>query len=202
MKGVDAAIEIMQLLGELQRGDESGHGAQEVAQRGCARIEIHEHEIFPNVDGDGHEPIFCAIEIADAFELDHALERAVDAISPAMIGTAELLGAAVRFGDHRGGVMAANVVESAQLRVLATDDDDGLAGDIGGEEFPFFADLIEAAGDLPGLAKDGVELQCLNARIAIPRRRDGGCFLERVGGIVEVQDFADALLHIQLLGRR
>ena len=195
MKGVDAAIEIMKFFRELQRGDESRHGAKKIAQRRGVRVEIHEDEVFPRIDEDRDEAIVCAIEIADALELDHAFEGAVDAIGPAMIRTAELLRATLRIGDHCGGVMPANVVEGAQLRVIAADDHDRFAGEVGSEEFSFFANLIEAAGDLPCFAKYGGKLQCLNARVAVPGRGDGGGFLQRIGGIVQAQDFADALLH-------
>jgi hypothetical protein len=195
IQGIDAAIEVSELLRELQRGDEFRNGAEEFAKRGGLGIEIDEDEIFPGVYGDGDKTILRAIEIADAVEFDHAFEGAVDAVGPAVIGAAKLFGAAVGFRDDGGGVMAADVVEGAELRVVAADDDDGLAGDVGGEERAVFANVIEAAGDLPAFSEDGRELQFVYARVAIPGRGNRGGFLERIGGIVQVQDFADALVH-------
>jgi len=195
IEGVDAVIEVTELLGELQRGDEFRNGAEEFAKRDGLGIEIDEDEIFPGVDGDGDEAILRAIEIADAVELDHAFESAVDTVGPAVVGAAKLFGAAVGFGDDGGGVMAANIVEGAELRVVAADDDDGLAGDVGGEERTIFTNLIEAAGNLPAFSEDGRELQFVNARVAIPGRGNGRGLLQRIGGIVQVQDFADAVVH-------
>ncbi len=195
IESVDAAIEVLELLRELQRGDEFRNGAEEFAKWGGLGIEIDEDEIFPSVDTDGGKTILRAIEIADPLELDHAFEGAVDAVGPAVIGAAKLFGAAVGFGDDGGGVMAADVVEGAELRVAAADDDDGLAGDVGGEEFTIFANLIEAAGYLPAFSEHSRELQFVNARVAIPGRGNRGGFLQRIGGVVQIQDFADALVH-------
>jgi hypothetical protein len=141
------------------------------------------------------QAVLRAVEIAHAVELDHAFEGAVDAVGPAVIGAAKLFGAAVGFRDDGSGVVAADVVEGAELRVVATDDDDRLAGDVGGEEFTIFAELIEAAGDLPAFSKHGRELQFINAGIAIPGRGNRRRFLQGIGGIVQVHDFADALAH-------
>jgi hypothetical protein len=195
IEGVDAAIEVLELLGELQRSDEFRNGGEEFAKRGGLGIEIDEDEIFPGVDGDGDEAILRAIEVADAVELDHAFEGAVDTVGPAVIGAAKLPGAAVGFGDDGGSVMAANIVEGAELRVVAADDDDGLAGDVSCKERTVFTNLIEAAGGLPAFSEDGRELQFVNAWVAIPRRGNGRGLLQRIAGIVQVQDFADALAH-------
>src|ERR1700682_426604 len=192
---VDAAIEVLQFLRELERRDESWDGAKELAKRRGLRIEVDEDEIFPGFDTDRDESVLRAVEIADTIELDHALKGAVNAVGPAVIGTAKLLGAAVGLRYDGGGMMAANIVERAELRVLATDDDNGLAGNIRGEERTLFANLIQATGDLPGFSKNGRELQFVNARIAIPRRRNRRGLFQRIGGIVQVQDFADALVH-------
>jgi len=195
IQGIGAAIEVSELLRELQWGNEFRDGGEELAQRRGLRIEIDEDEIFPGVDVDRHETILRAVEIADTVEFDHAFQGSVDAVGPAMIGAAKLFGAAVGFWDDGGGVMAADVVEGAELRVVAADDDDGLAGDVGGKERAVFANLIEAAGDLPAFSEDGREFQFVNARVAIPGRGDGRGLLQRIGGIIQAQDFADALVH-------
>src|SRR5882672_10897233 len=75
-------------------------------------------------------PFFRAVEIADAFKLDHAFQRAVDSVGPAVIRAAELLSAALRFGDHRGGMMPADVVKRAQLVVFAAGHDDGFTANV------------------------------------------------------------------------
>ena len=112
---VDAAIEVVEFFCELERGDEFGDGAEEFLERHGFAVEIDEDEIFPGVEADGDEAVVGAIEIADAVELDHAFEGAVDAVGPAVIGAAKLFGAAVGFGDDGGGVVAADVEEGAEI---------------------------------------------------------------------------------------
>ena len=90
--------------------------------RGFA-IKIHEDEIFPSVDTDGDETIILAVEIADTFEFDRALEGAVVAVGPAVIRAAELLGATGGFRNDGGGVVSADVVEGAKLAIFAAGDE-------------------------------------------------------------------------------
>ena len=79
----------------MQRRDEFGDFAEEFTERGGVGVEIDEDEILPGVHAHGDEAIIGAIEIADAFELDHAFERAIVAVGPAVIGAAEIFRAAV-----------------------------------------------------------------------------------------------------------
>ena len=158
-------------------------------------VEIDEDEIFPGVDADGDEAVVGAIEIADAVELDHAFEGAVDAVGPAVVGAAKLFGAAVGFGDDGGGVVAADVEEGAELVVVAADDDDGFAGDVGGEEVAGFADLVEAADDLPGAGEDGLFFEGFDLRVAVPGGGDGVGVFQGIGRVVEREEVVDGLRH-------
>ena len=88
---------------------------------------VDEDEVFPGVDADRDQAILRAVEIADTVELDHAFEGAVDAVGPAVIGTAKLFGAAAGLRNDSSGVMAADIVEGAEIVVIAADDDDGFA---------------------------------------------------------------------------
>src|ERR1700682_3788025 len=94
---VDAAIEVLQFFRELQRRDEFWNGAEELAKRRGLRIEIGEEGIFPGFGADSDESVLRAVEIADTVEFDHALERAINAVGPAVIGAAKLFSAAVGF---------------------------------------------------------------------------------------------------------
>src|SRR5271157_386567 len=107
IEGVNAAIEKVELFGELQRSGERRNFAEEILQRRGLAVEIDEEEVFPGVEAHGNEAVIGAAEIADAFELHHALQGAIVAIGPTVIGTAKLFGAAFFLGDNRGGVMAA-----------------------------------------------------------------------------------------------
>ena len=66
----------------------------------------------------GSRPFSRAVEILHAFKLGHAFQRAVEAIFPAVIGTLQDFGLAARLGHDGRGVMAAYVVEGAQLPSL------------------------------------------------------------------------------------
>jgi hypothetical protein len=192
---VDTAIEVLEFLSELQRSDDFRNRREEFAERRGLGIEVNQDEIFPSVDADGNQAILRAVEIADSVEFNHTFEGAVDAVSPAMIRAAKLFGTAVGFRDDGGGVMAAHVVEGAEFPVVAANDNDRLASDVRGKEFAASANLIQAAGDLPGFSKHGGELQFVDADIAIPGSGNRRGFLQRIGGIVQIQDFADALVH-------
>ena len=103
-----------------------------------------------------------------------------------MIGATEIFRATLFFGNDRGGVMAADVIEGAEFAVVAADDDEGFLVDVDGEELAGFLDLIEMADDLPVGGKDGIALELRDAFVEIPGSRDGPSLFERVGGIVEV----------------
>jgi hypothetical protein len=127
-----------------------------------------------------------------------------------VVGTAELFCTALGFGDDCGGMVPANVVEGTQLSITATDNDDGLAGNIGSEKVALIAQLIEPANDLPSCAEDIRSLEFLHTGVAIPRRWDCRGPLERVGRIVEIQYVVNASLHwctsgpwsLRAIGRR
>jgi hypothetical protein len=104
--------------------------------------------------------------------------------------------------DDSGGVMAANVEESAELAIVAANDDQWLFVDINGEELARFADLIETSDHLPICGENAAAFQSLDAAIEIPRRRDGVSAFERIGRIVEIQDVADrGLMHAKDSGK-
>jgi len=88
--------------------------------------------------------------------------------------------------------MSADVVEDAKFAIIAADDDERLFVDIDGKELTGLLDLIEAADDLPIGGEDGVALELRDAGIEIPGSGDGRGVFERVGGIVEIENVADA----------
>jgi len=170
LQRVDTTVEEFKFPAELKRCNEFGNFAEKILERTGFAVEIDVDEIFPSVDGDRDESVFGAIEIADAVKFDHTFERAVVTVGPSVIGAAEILGAALRLGDDGGGVMAADVIKGAEQVVVAARNDDGLAGEIGGEEITFARDLVQAAGDLPGVGEDGFLLETGDTGIEIPGR--------------------------------
>jgi len=198
---IDAAIEVVELFCELKRGNEFGDGIEEFLERHGFAVEIDEDEILPGVEADGDEAVVGAIEIADAVELDHAFEGAVDAVGPAVIGAAKLFGAAVGFGDDGCGVVSTDVEEGAESMVIAADDDDGFAGDVGGEEVAFVLELVEAADGLPGAGEDGLFFERFDLRVAVPGSGDGIGVVKGIVRIVEGEEVVDGLRHGGFLSR-
>jgi len=187
---INAAIEVVKFFGEIEGRDERRNFAEKFSEwRGFA-IEIDEDEIFPGVDADGDKAMVFAIKIADAFKFDHALEHTVVAVGPAMVGAAELLRAAGYAGFDGGGVMAADVVESAELAVIAASDEQRFFVDVDGEELAGILELIEAADDLPVAGENGFAFELRDAGIEIPGSGDGEGPLERIRRIIEVQNVA------------
>jgi len=194
IEGVDSAIEAVELFGELQRSSECGNFAEEIEEGRGLAIEIDEEEVFPDVEAHGNEAVIGAVEIADAFKFHHALEGAIVAVGPAVVRAAKLLCATFFLGNDGGGVMAADVAEGAELAVIAADDDKRFVVEVDGEELAGIFDLIEAAGDLPVRREDGIAFELGDTRIEIPGRGDGPGFLEGIGGIVKIEDVANAAL--------
>src|SRR3974390_2482913 len=115
---VDAAIKVMEFFGELRRRDERGDPAQKLVERRGFAVEIDEDEVLPGGHANGNEAVVFAVKIAHALQFDHAFEGAIVAVGPAMIGAAELFGGAALARLHGGGMVAADVEESAQLAVV------------------------------------------------------------------------------------
>src|SRR5207248_4780819 len=116
-------------------------------------VQIYEDKILPNVQPNRHKSIRCAIEIAYAVELHHAFERAINSVSPAVVRAPELFGAARSLRHDCCCMMAAYIIESAQLPIVAAHDHDRLARHVCGEELTLLAKLVGASYDLPGGAK-------------------------------------------------
>ena len=158
VEGVGSALEEVQGA-EVERSNAGSKPAQKFCQRRGVGIEIDEDELLPGFDLDRNQPILRAVEAADAFELGRALERAVEAVAPAVIGTAKNARRALLFRGDCRCVMAADVEEGAQLAVAATNDEQRLAGELRGDELPGALELIGARDYLPGAAEDAFALR-------------------------------------------
>ena len=71
-----------------------------------------------------------------------------------MVGTLQNFCVAAGLGDDGSGVVAAYVEEGAQCAVAAAYDDDGLSGEVRGDECSRLLQLIGAGDQLPGFAED------------------------------------------------
>ena len=170
----EALEELSLSLKEIKAASPKGrdnfwNGAQEVPQARRAPIQVYINKSFPGVHHHWHQSVFRSFKIADAFKLDHTFQRAIDSVSPTVIGTAELFCAALRFGDHRGGMMPANVVESSQLAVLTPRDDDRLSRKVRGKEISVFSHLVGAPHNLPSFREHALLFEFVDVRIEVPR---------------------------------
>ena len=156
-----------------QRRDALNQSAEKLMQRRGVRIEIDKDETLPSLDANRNQAILRAVEIFDAFELGHAFQRSVEAVVPAVVRTMQHRGLTARLRDDGGGVVAANVVESAKDAVSAAHNDDWFSGDDRGDELAWLLQLIDACHQLPGLTEDVEPFQFRDAWIDIPGSGNG-----------------------------
>ena len=94
-------------------------------------------------------------------------------------------------------MMAAYIIESAQLPIVAAHDHDRLARHVCGEELALLAKLVGASYDLPGGAKHAAALQFCYPRVAIPQRWNRKRLLQRRRRIVQAEYVVKSSLHLQ-----
>jgi hypothetical protein len=138
------------------------------------------------------------IEIAGTGKIGHPFQLAVERIRPAVIGAAQVSRRPFSLGHNGGRMMAAHVEECADAVIRATDGDDGLLGDVTGDEPSGLVELFDPSGDLPRADEDGPTLQIENAGIRVPAGRNGRCVLERQMRIVSGDDVAQRM-HAQVV---
>src|SRR5215471_12305698 len=82
---VSAALEKMKVA-DAERSDSLHQTAQEFAQRSRIGIEVNEDKALPGFNTNRQQSVFRTVEVLNALELRHALERAIESIFPAMVG--------------------------------------------------------------------------------------------------------------------
>src|SRR4029077_19143424 len=91
--------------------------------------------------------------------------------------------------------VAADIEEGAAFVVVAAEDDEGIAGDDGGEEVDGGAGLSEAAAALRGAGEDGLFFEGFDGGVAVPGGGDGVGLFQGIGRVVERQEVLDGLRH-------
>src|SRR5262249_21429099 len=121
-----------------------------VADTILGRAEVDEHEPLPHVDLHRPEREGRAVELVLADER-RADQLPVVRIAPGVVRTLDrALRVPVRLGvADPTAAMAAHVVETVELPVLAADDEDALADDVDREEVPRLGRLVGASGVEP-----------------------------------------------------
>src|SRR5689334_4828041 len=107
--------------------------AQKSGKRLGGEVEVDEDELFPGFAAKRDHAHRGAIEKFDAFDVGRADEPAVQSVCPAVIGAAKNIFRAAAKGN-RSRPVTADIAECSQRALLIPDDDDGFAGDVGGEK--------------------------------------------------------------------
>src|ERR1035441_6939953 len=165
-------VEVVQLADSEGR-NALGEAAEELLQRRGLRVEVHEHKALPGFDLDGNQTVLRAIKVLHAIGLRHALERAVEAVFPSVVRTLQNLRMTAGLSHNGGSVVTADIIEGAQRTVGSANDDDRFSGQPRGYKVTRLLQLVGAGDQLPGLAEDVEPLEFGDARIDIPRRRNG-----------------------------
>ncbi len=66
-----------------------------------------------------------------------------------MVGTAKMLGAALRLTDHSRSMMATNIVEASYNAVMAYKEQNRFSGNLGRDVLARLAKLLRACDQLP-----------------------------------------------------
>src|SRR5260370_31140985 len=98
--------------------------------------------------------------------------------------------------------MPADVVERAQLAVIASRYNNGFSGVVCGEETSFVTHLIGAPHNLPCFREHAALFEFVDARIEVTRRGNRPRLLPRVIRILHIRKVANVALHETLLGQR
>src|SRR5258708_33144736 len=97
-------------------------------------------------------------------------------------------------------MMPANVVESAQLAVIAPCNHDGLSAKGSCKKVSLVPHLVRGPHDLPRFRKHALLFEFVDARIEIPRRRNRARVIQRSIRIVEIKQVSYVSLHGMPLG--
>ncbi len=166
----DVAVEILhvgterEFLAEARQFAEPGH------EIGRFRIDADEDEALPSLGPQREHSVRRQIERTGgkAGRLD---QMAGEVIGPAVIGARDRLAAAFLLRQQDRAAMAADIVEAAQRAVLAAQNDDRPADDLGGSPSTRCLEPRLRSEEQPVPAEDGGALAAGDRGIDVPIRR-------------------------------
>jgi len=94
-------------------------------------------------------------------------QRAVEPISPRMVGTGEARDLSLRFGADQRATMPAHIVERVDGGVIAADDDDGFAAHLEQEVIALVAHPVDVARNQPLAADHLLHVGGEHVRVAV-----------------------------------
>ena len=137
-------------------------------------VEVHIDEAREVLDLNGIQANVAGGEILQMFGFRRAHQVAIQPIDPRMVGTHDARGLAFTAQEFVRSVLT-NIVERAQHAVAVAHNNDGVAGNFGGDEGSWLADLLHVAHPLPGFANDLALIHGEPCRVHI------GLFAQRQG---------------------
>ena len=93
-------------------------------------------------------------------------------------------------------MVPAHIIESPQLSIGASHNDDALSGNVGGEKLPGLSGLTGAPDRLPIPPKHGFPFELRDPRIHIPRRRNRVRFGKGRTCVVPADNIAQIFAHL------
>jgi hypothetical protein len=166
-------------------------GAEKVFERGAFRIEFDKHPVLPDRCFDRRQTVRRAIEAANAYEIRRPTKLSFKRVCPAMIRASQVARLAFGGGHDGGGMVAANIEESAQNLIVASDNKKRFSSQLPRYVLARLAYLVGASNKLPGTRKDSMPLKFHNPRINVPARRDRPRLGQRRIRIVALDDPLD-----------
>src|SRR5438552_9037038 len=143
-----------------------------LAEGGTGVVEARPNEAAPCVHADRAETVLFLRKIHESLRVGSAHEPSLRRIRPRMVwaNQGSELGP-LRLADDSGPSVAADVVESPHLVVLASDEEEGLVADLSNEEVPGIRDLVRATDIQPAPEEETLEL--LEENRVVPERSPG-----------------------------
>lgn len=165
--------------------------AEKFVKREGVIVEVDKDEALPGFDANRNESILRAIEILYAFELGHPFQRTVETVVPAVIRTMQVRSVTAGLSHDGSGMVAADIVETAQNSVISANYNNGFTGYAGADKLSGPIQLIGARNELPRLAEYSEALELRNARIDVPRGGNGRSLRQRCPVVVTGEDLVD-----------
>jgi hypothetical protein len=154
VKRVTAALEPVQLFKVQAFKTVKEILAEKIFERWISGHELGEHPIVPDRSLYREKSGVGAVEILHAAEFRRENERALQIISPTMIGTAEIFCFSFGLSHYSGRAVTADVEETAHNVIAAPNRKNRFAGDLRREVMARLTELSSTTDELPRLRKD------------------------------------------------
>ena len=150
--------------------DVGGDTLEELAERSRVEVHVHEHERSPRGDLHGKQREVVVAERAEAFARRHLAEAPLQVPCPAVVAAPQLPEPPARAVAERVAAVAADVLKSMQVTVVAPHDEHGVGPEVVYEEVARRRHMVDGARDLPDVRPETLELAPCPLGRGVPRR--------------------------------